>query len=235
LEYVPTVAGVRGKAIVARTVFPEVEVMEKIRILFLAANPATTTQLALDEECREIKKKIRDAEHRDSLELITEWAVRPDDLIQFLNQHKPHIVHFSGHGSLTEEIILRDDRGNPKLVTKEALVALFGTLKRNIRLVLLNACFSRPQAEAITAVIDCAVGMSRGIGDRAAITFATSFYRALGFDCSVQNAFEQGKVALLVEGIPEDRTPELLAAGGVDPDRIFLLHPPGGAPVDLPQ
>jgi hypothetical protein len=41
-------------------------VTEKIRILFLAANPKDTTQLRLDEEIREIQAKIRAAEFRDS-------------------------------------------------------------------------------------------------------------------------------------------------------------------------
>jgi hypothetical protein len=46
--------------------------------------------LALDEERREIEQKIRAAEHR--LELITKWAVRPDDLLQVLNEYRPQIV-----------------------------------------------------------------------------------------------------------------------------------------------
>ena len=39
----------------------------KKKILFLAANPNGTTQLALDKECREIEAKIRASEHRDAL------------------------------------------------------------------------------------------------------------------------------------------------------------------------
>src|SRR5260370_5353768 len=117
--------------------------MDKIKILFVSANPAGKQQLKLDEEAREIEAKIRAAEHRDSVELITKWAVRPDDLLQSLNQHRPHIVHFSGHGSPTEEIVLLDKLGEPKPVSKEALVSLFRTLKDNIRVVVLNACFSK--------------------------------------------------------------------------------------------
>jgi CHAT domain-containing protein len=148
--------------------------MGKIKILFVSANPAGTAQRKLDEESREIEAKLRAAEHRDSFELITKWAVRPDDLLQSLNQHKPHVVHFGGHGSPTEEIVLLDNLGKPKPVSKEALVHLFRALKDNIRVVVLNACFSQPQAEAITGEIDCAVGMTRAIGADAAITFAAS-------------------------------------------------------------
>jgi hypothetical protein len=198
---------------------------DSVNVLFFAANPGGTTPLDLQEEAREIEAKIRASKHRDVLELITKWAVRPDDLLQFLNQCEPTVVHFSGHGSKTGEIILLDNNRQPKPVSREALAALFRVLKGQIRLVVLNACFSRPQAEAIVQEIDCAVGMGRTISDQAAIIFAASFYRALGFGSSVQNAFEQGKAALMLEDIPEEETPQLLAKEGVNPNEVILINP----------
>jgi hypothetical protein len=65
--------------------------------------------------------------------------------------------------------------------------------------------------------------MNDAIGDEAAIIFAASFYRALGFGRSVQEAFDQGKVALLLEGILEEHTPELLVKAGIDPSQIVLV------------
>jgi CHAT domain-containing protein len=197
----------------------------KIKILFLSANPATADRLSLDEEVRAITQKVRASAHRDLVEIITVWAVRPDDLIQALNEHEPHIVHFSGHGSNTEEIILNDHRGNPTAVSKRALLSLFRTLKDNVQVVVLNACYSKPQAEAIIEVIPCAVGMNQSIGDDAAITFAASFYRAVGFGRSIRDAFDQGITALLLAGIPEENTPELLTQNNVDASRIILVNP----------
>ncbi|MGK3966798.1 CHAT domain-containing protein [Sorangium sp. So ce118] len=198
--------------------------MDTVKILFLSANPVGTTPLRLDEEAREIETKLRMADRRN-VELITKWAVRPDDLLQHLNQHKPHVVHFSGHGSPAEELILLDKEGHPKPVSKKALMMLFRTLKDNIRVVVLNACFSRPQAEAIVEEIDCAVGMNRAIRDDAAIGFAASFYRAIGFGRSVQEAFDQGRTALLLEGIPEEHTPELMSRPGIEARSIILAKP----------
>src|SRR5262249_53553188 len=176
-------------------------VQEKVKILFFAANPKGTSKLALDDEAREIKAKIRASEHRDALEGITAWAVRPADLLQLRAQPRPHVVPFSVHGSKAAELVLLDRNGRSKPVSKEALVDLFRALKGDIRVVFLNACFSRPQAKAIVQEIECAVGMGRAVSDQAAITFAASFYRAVGFGCSVQNAFDQAKVALMLEGI----------------------------------
>ena len=199
--------------------------MDTCQIVFFAANPSGTGQLALDKEVREIEGKIRAAQHRDNLILISKWAVRSDDLLQALNQHDATIMHFSGHGSPADEIILTGNEGQAKPVSKAAMSALLKTLGGRIRLVILNACFSRPQAKAIIEHVDCAIGMKKEIGDAAAIIFSASVYRAIGFGKSVQEAFDQGIAALLLEGISEEKTPELLCKDGVDPKQVFLLNP----------
>ena len=199
--------------------------MERIKVL-LCPNPTGTPQLRLDEEAREIETKIDQAEHRDFMKLITKFAARPDDLLLSLNQHKPHVVQFSGHGSSAEEIILIDKKtGRAKPVSKQGLVSLLKTLKDNIRVVVLNACYSRPQAEAIAEEIECVVGMKRAIGDEAAITFAATFYRAIGFGRSIREAFDQGRTALIMEGIPEEDTPVLICRKNVDAKAIVLVTP----------
>jgi hypothetical protein len=109
------------------------------------------------------------------------------------------------------------------LVTKKALAFLFATLKKNIRLVFLNACYSREQAEGLVASIDCVIGMQERIHDDASAIFASSFYRAIGFGHSVQDAFDQGKASLLLEGLTDEDMPELIVRDGVDPRQVFLI------------
>lgn len=198
--------------------------MEKMKILFLAANPINSTQLQLDKEAREIENKIRTAEYRENFEFITKWAVQPDDLLQSLNEIKPTIVHFSGHGNIDEEIILSDNDSKAKPVGVIALKSLFTTLKDNIRVVLLNACFSELQAKTIVESIDCAIGMNNAIGDKSAILFAASFYRALAFGRTIQESFDQGITAILLEGLEENNTPVLMVRDGVNPKEIRFVE-----------
>lgn len=197
--------------------------VEQVTCLFLAANPSGTQPLNLAREIREIKAKIRAAEYRDAVNLVSEWAVRPDDLLQSLNTYKPQIVHFSGHGTDAGEIILEDEQGGAKPVSAQALKALFTTLKDNIKLVILNACYSDIQAQALVEVIDCVIGMRSTITDQAAILFVASLYRAIGFGRSIQEAFDQGIVALLVEGVSEADKPQLLRRSSVDATLITLI------------
>jgi hypothetical protein len=199
--------------------------MGKIRLLFLAANPEVDTRLNLDVESREIEAKIRLSEYSDLIEVVTKWAVRTDDLVQHLLQYRPHIVHFSGHGSKTEEIVLLDRMDNPAPVTKDALSSLFATLRDNVRVVVLNSCYSEPQAAAIAELVGCAVGMKHAIGDESAITFAAAFYQAIGFGRSVKTAFDLGTTSLKLGGFDGSDMPTLLTGPGVDAASIVLVNP----------
>lgn len=188
----------------------------KVRVLVLAANPQDADRLALDEEMRAIQRGIRASNYRDSLELISSLAVRPGDLLEALNRHQPHIVQFSGHGYPSGEITLLDSQGTKQPIDKNIIGILFETLADNIRVVILNKSYSKVQAEKIAETVDCVIGINEALEDYAVLTFLTSFYKAIGFGRSVQDAFEQGKIALLLEGISEENYPELLTRDGID-------------------
>jgi hypothetical protein len=210
--------------------------VEIIKVLFLAANPTGTAKLALDDEVRAIDAKIRGSEHRDRLELDSHWAVRLDDLAGVLMRRRPHIVHFSGHGVASGAIALAGDDGKPRLVPPEALAAFFQVLKDKVRVVVLNACYSAPQAKGIVKEIDCAVGMSAPIGDKAAIAFAGEFYQALGFGRSVQEAFDLGVARLMAERVAKARSlARLHKRRGIDPARIILARDQTGSNPEPPM
>lgn len=178
--------------------------------------------MRLDEEIREIQSRIRAADFRDHFELLSRWAVRADDLLQAFNEVRPDIVHFSGHGTKTSELVIEDHQGNAVPISQVALTSLFKNLRDNIRLVVLNACHSQGQAAAISREIDCTIGMDQGIGDDAAIIFSSWLYGALAFGRSIGEAFEQGRTALMLRGIPEESTPSISLKEGVDPHRIIF-------------
>lgn len=186
-----------------------------MKILFLAANPVdVVTRLRVDKEIREIGQKIRMGTLRDQLVLVSEWAVRAGDLQAALLSHKPEIVHFSGHCSPSSGIILEDEDGNRKVVSKNALADLFRILKDKPRVVVLNACYAKEQAQALASTIDFTIGMNAAIEDRAAIVFAAHFYQSLAFGRSVEESFELAVNELSIEGITGAHVPELLLRDG---------------------
>jgi hypothetical protein len=189
-----------------------------ITILLLSANPTGTSILKLDEETREIMAKIRASEYRDLIRIVTAGAVRPDDLLQAMNEHQPDVVQFSGHGRQHKGILICDARGNARAIDGETLAALFESTQSNVQVVVLNACYSQPQAQAIAAVVPCVIGMKGTIVDRAA--FVSSFYSALGFGHSVEIAFKQGLARLRLEGIPRSHIPSLITRANVKASEI---------------
>jgi hypothetical protein len=198
---------------------------DQITVLFLASNPLDQQQLRLDEEVRSISEMIRKSEHRDAVRLESRWAVRPLDVLQAINESRPRIVHFSGHGSDEDEIVFQDNSGNAKLVTKEAIVQTMAAGSDDIQLVFFNTCYSRGQAEAVVEHVPAAIGMNTSIGDDAARVFAAQFYSALGFGHSIGRAFQQAKAALMLESIAEEDTPELFVASGLNEDALVLVRP----------
>jgi hypothetical protein len=198
---------------------------ESITIAFFAANPLDQNKLRLDEEVRSIEENIRKSEHRDSIRLRSFWAVRPNDILQKLNESNPEIVHFSGHGSDRDELVLQSDNGDTKLVSKESIVHTMTTLSDHIRIVFFNTCYSHEQAKAVVKIVEAAIGMNNSISDDAAREFAAKFYSSIGFGLSVKTAFEQAKASLMLQGISEDNTPELFVQEGMSPDEIIIVRP----------
>ena len=68
---------------------------------------------------------------------------------------------------------------NPNL-SMEALVELINASSDNLRLVVLNNCFSSIISEKIVDNIEASIGMNSSIGDQAAIVFASQLYSSIG-------------------------------------------------------
>lgn len=194
-----------------------------INILFLASNPIDTSSLRLDEEIRAIDQHLQKSKNSQMFEIKQAWAVRISDLQEALLRYQPDIVHFSGHGSETNEILLMDASGTKQAVSNRALANLFSTLKDKIRCVVLNACYSEQQAGEIAKNIDCVIGISKAFSDKAAIDFSASFYQALGYGMNVKVAFDLGCNQIDLAGLKDFEEPKLLG-NRLDPKQIFFVE-----------
>jgi DNA-binding NarL/FixJ family response regulator len=178
-------------------------------ILILASSPVNEARLRLDKEVHEIDEGLRRSQKRHQFKLEQRWAVRADDLRRALLDIEPQIVHFCGHGTGEDGLLIQDEDGNSKLVSTGALKILFELCAHHVECVLLNACYSEVQADAIVEHINHVIGMSKAIGDQAAIKFSTGFYDAIGAGKSVETAYKFGCNAIQLENIPEHLTPKL--------------------------
>jgi hypothetical protein len=197
---------------------------EEITVLFLASSPEDQQPLRLDKETREIQKQLRATEFRDSIWFEWRLARQLTDLIQDLNEVKPHILHFSGHGSRAE-LAFEDAEGRTTLLDNDQLERLLDVGGARIRLVVFNSCDSSKQAELACSHVDVAIGMDSSIGDEAAKTFAAQFYNSLGFGRSIGEAFRQATLQVELAHGKDADVPKLFTAPGVDAEIVVLVDP----------
>ena len=168
-----------------------------MKILILASNPRK--DLDLEREIRYLQEVIERSRNREYLDVEVGLAVRPEDLQGLFLKHEPDIVHFCGHGTGKPGLVLQDDAGLEKLVSTDALSNLFELCSEWVKCVLLNACYSEVQANAMVQHINYAIGMNHEIRDDAAIAFATGFYQALGYGQPIGQAYRFGCNAIQLQ------------------------------------
>lgn len=178
------------------------------RILILSANPLGTERLGLDVEYRTIDETLQKSQKSDRFQIRLSAAARAEDFQGEILNFKPHLVHFAGHGK-KDLLALAGNDNKVRWIDQDAIVKLFELAATHIECVVLNACYSEFIAEAIGQHIDYVVGMENEIGDIAAVQFSRGFYSALFAGGFYPSAFQHGRAAIQLSGIPEHLTPKL--------------------------
>ncbi len=160
-------------------------------ILVLSANPEGTDVLDLGQEVLDIRRALERSKLQTEFRLEHRTAVQWKDFRRAIEDLKPEIVHFSGHGTGEKGLLVLDEDGQIRAVSADALTRMF-RLFPCVECVVLNACYSEEQAIEIHRHVPCVVGMSLSIGDRAAIDFAEAFYDGLFSGRGYREAYEMG-------------------------------------------
>lgn len=151
---------------------------KKTKVLFLSANPNSTTQLRVNAELRKIEESLQASKQRENFDLISKVAVKFDTFSKAILEHTPEIIHFSGHAD-HQGIALEYEDGELHAVPNEALNGLFKLFKSTTKCVILNACYTENQAKLISNHGLYVIGMNSEIGDEVAILFSIAFYTGI--------------------------------------------------------
>jgi hypothetical protein len=189
---------------------PTSPVQQQISILFLSADPTDSSRLRLGEEFREIQEKLQIAKLRDRFQLHQRFSTRPTDITQALLDVQPQVVHFSSHGTASGALCFENQFGKTHLIEPDTLAALFEQFAHQVNCVVLNACYSEIQANAIAGEIKYVIGMNTAMGDQAAIAFSIGFYQAIGAGRTIEEAYKLGCVQIKLQGSLEHLTPVLV-------------------------
>ena len=195
-----------------------------VKILFLSANP-TNNNIRIDQEVRDIEERIKRGRHRDELQFVPKFAVRPNGIQAALLDTNPTIVHISGHGDRLGSLVVEAPNGNGSIKIKpDGLGRLFGLFAQNIRCVLISACYSDEAVDAIHTHIPFVIGMKDAVHYDAARTFEIGFYDALVDGRPLPFAFNLGCNSMDLNGY--DGGIPLLKQREGDPGHIFNKNEP---------
>ena len=209
---------------------------EKINILFIASNPdiiytdeqgelRQQQKLSLDKEARDIADSIQKSPDRDSINFVTKWATRTEDLFQYINEVNPTIIHFTGHGTEDGKLVFHDKNDNPKFVGIDAIIQMVNSITDDLRLIVFSNCYSSSIAEDVVEYVEATIGMNTSVREDVATLFASQLYSSIGFGFSLDKAFKQAMARLSIEGIEKEDSniPELFVKEGLNAEEIYLV------------
>ncbi len=128
------------------------------KILVLASNPQGTAQLRLNPEIREIEEALERGKRSEQFISRSKVAVRVEDLQRSIRREEARIVHFCGHGTGSQGLVLETTSGQQQLLDTQAIADLFKLFATQIECVVLNACYSQVQAAEINQHINYVIG-----------------------------------------------------------------------------
>lgn len=198
-------------------------------LLILTARPRHPLDIAdlnVDLEEREILEELQRTSAHEHVEVRFRPATTADTLLNDLLEARPTVVHFSGHG-LVEGLIIETHGRGSALASEASLVRMFQIpeIAARLRILVLNACLSAQQANALSSTVPAVVGTLDSVLDTTAIAFSQGFYNALGHGTSTASAFAAGTARASLEcGEEEAQKYALFHRSDVDTSSWGLLN-----------
>ncbi|MBW5416332.1 CHAT domain-containing protein [Pseudomonas sp. MAG002Y] len=201
--------------------------LEKLRVLYLAANPLL--DLRTEFEFREVQQALRSAKYRDLVEIYYRPAASFQDLLDGINDVKPHIIHFSGHSAretLAFDLGVNNFEGDLQAVAFSLLEQALGATDYPPVLVVLNSCQSLDGAECLLSAVPFVIGMPDEIQDSTAIVFSKQFYAAIASSQSISSSLDQAKVKIIAASLDGMAViPQIVHRAEFDPQTMRLVKP----------
>ncbi|HVT15195.1 MAG TPA: toll/interleukin-1 receptor domain-containing protein [Thermoanaerobaculia bacterium] len=198
---------------------PEVE--GPLKVLFLAPRVGGLSPRA---QLQAMKGSVAKARFPHLIKFKGVFQVHANTLFRELNSEAPHVFHFSGKQN-GGDILMRTENGDLTTVSDMALAGMFRSLDKGLQLVIIDTCYSLRCATTIAKAVPCTMGVEGGILEDEANSFYSIFYQAVASGRSLKDAAAQAGSVLQFTKVPKSHIPQLCYGSGVDPAKIFLVHP----------
>jgi len=170
-------------------------------VIFLAfANDRERYLYNLKLEQRGIREALRRAEEAGLCEVVNENNTTIDDILDVFQKYRDRIAifHYGGHAD-DYLLLLESDAGERAPAHSGGLVS-FLARQKNLQLIFINGCCSKPQAlDLIKAGVPAVVGTSQPIDDVVATEISPRFYKGLASGLAIDRAWRDAVDQIRIE------------------------------------
>lgn len=147
-------------------------------VLVVFSNPGDSDRLRLDREHRQLDEMVERTNSRDHIRLMQATTI--SDLAVSLSKLRPHIVHFSGHGSPNGIYLEKDSTSEQGVeLSSTQLADLICTHCPHLHALVLMSCYSAASAPQLRTTAPYVVTVEAEAEDHAALMFSKYFYDAI--------------------------------------------------------
>jgi hypothetical protein len=178
-----------------------------LRILVIISDPLDASPLNIDHEIRIIQDALRPAEEKGMvvLDIVEEGTLFNLDIM--LNENAYHILHYTGHGAMTNEgscLVMEDAQGHATPVFVDEFLPYL-TPQESLQLVVLSGCQTGQVQETqamsgiatgLLELVPAVVSMQFSILDTSAQIFAKMFYGAIAQGRTLDDALFLARKAM---------------------------------------
>ena len=215
--------------------FPIDIVADTLSLLVVWANPSTPAFPALaaaESEAHSVINRILDSPDCRRIKPFELANATRETFREAVQLHRPHIIHFIGHGNATGSqpaLVLESATGHVRLMESELREWLNYS---EFRLLCLSACETSLLAHNLVAGgnVPCAIAMQLPWRDSIAAQFARAFYSALITPSPVEKALAEGRQAIQGAGADFGNPVLVRSIPGFEPIQLTNLDPPNNLP-----
>ena len=223
---------------------PTLTVAPPLRLLIAVATPTDRPGLEVGDEIAHLDTALAELSTRGVIHTVRLEHTSLERLDNALLEHRPHVLHFIGHGDFVDDegvLVLESDTtpGTADTIAGRQLAVLLRNHLTSLRLVFLNSCmgatasardpFGGMAQSLIRRGIPAVIAMQFPIPDGAAVALARHFYRYLAAGQPVDAALTSTRAFLYARGYAVEWGAPALHMRTPD-GRLFDLTAPPPAP-----
>ena len=153
---------------------------------------------SLQEECNDLQEILSELEDKNLYKIVAEPNATPEEIFAaFQKRFRDNIsvLHYAGHAGPNELFLEGDKSGNNSFYA-EGLAQMIGQQK-GIKLVFLNGCATRAQADLLmNAGVPVVIATATKIDDENALVFGKTFYKGIAGGATIWEAFNEAEAML---------------------------------------